>query len=73
MNQLSIHDIEIKVIVSEPFTEEQEQQFKKLHHKNLGFPFNITITYHDDIPTGATGKFEEFISLVDDVGSYPIL
>jgi hypothetical protein len=30
----------------------------------LGHPFRIRFTFHDEIPKGPTGKFEEFISHV---------
>ncbi|MBS0290050.1 MAG: phenylacetate--CoA ligase family protein [Proteobacteria bacterium] len=60
--QHSVHDIEYKIVVSEPLSAQQEEQLKKLHQTQLGYPFNITITYHDDIPAGPSGKYEEFIS-----------
>ncbi|VVC74771.1 Phenylacetate-coenzyme A ligase [Aquicella siphonis] len=58
------HDIEYKAVVSEPLTLLQEEQLKAFLQRNLGFSFNITITYHAEIPLSATGKYEEFISLV---------
>jgi phenylacetate-CoA ligase len=62
--QHTTHDIEIKVVTPDTFTEQEEEYFKQLYQKNLGFKFNIAITYHEDIPAGPTGKFEEFLSLV---------
>ena len=62
--QHTAQDIEIKVVTPNVFSEQDEVQFKNLYQKNLGFPFNIKITYHDDIAPGPTGKFEEFISRV---------
>lgn len=62
--QHSLHEIELKVVVNPRYTAEQEAQFVKIHQRNFGYPFNIRITYHDDIPSGPQGKFEEFISLV---------
>jgi len=58
------HDIEIKVVTPNTFTEQEEEQFKLLYQKNLGFPFNIAITYHEAIPAGPRGKYEEFVSRV---------
>jgi len=63
--QHTVHDIEIKVVTPDTFTEQEEEHFKRLYQKNLGFKFNIAITYHEDIPAGPTGKFEEFLSLVN--------
>lgn len=63
--QHTVYDIEIKVVVYKPVTLEQELQFIKLYQTIFDYPFNITITYLDDIPTGHQGKFEEFISMVE--------
>lgn len=63
--QHTTQDIEYKIVVSEPLTHEQENQLRHLHQKNLGYPFNIIITYVDHIPPHPTGKYEEFISLVN--------
>jgi len=63
--QHTTHDIEIKVVTPNTFTEQEEEQFKYLYQQNLGFPFNISITYHEDIPAGPTGKFEEFVSRIN--------
>ncbi len=59
------HDIEYKIIVSQPLSPEQENQLRQLHQKNLGYPFNITITYVDHLPLNHAGKYEEFVSLVN--------
>lgn len=63
--QHTTHDIEIKVVTPDVFTKDEEAQFIYLYQQNLGFPFNITITYHEDIPAGPTGKFEEFLSHIN--------
>tara|TARA_R110002126_G_scaffold273866_1_gene418597 strand:+ start:121011 stop:122318 length:1308 start_codon:yes stop_codon:yes gene_type:complete len=62
--QHTTHDIEIKVVTPHLFSKQEEAYFKQLYQQNLGFPFNISITYHDDIPAGPTGKFEEFVSCI---------
>jgi phenylacetate-CoA ligase len=62
--QHTVHDIEIKVVTLTSIAPDQESQFKKLYQRILGHPFNIAITYCDDIPSGPNGKFEEFISHV---------
>lgn len=58
------HDIEYKMVATQTLTHEQESHLRAFTQKNLGYPFNITISYHDDIPPGANGKYEEFISLI---------
>ncbi len=63
--QHTVHDIEYKVVVTSLLSTEQEEQLKKLHQTNLGYPFNISISYHENIPTGPSGKYEEFVSCVE--------
>ncbi len=62
--QHNVNDIEYKIVTTKPITLSQEAALKKFCQKNLGYPFNILITYHEDIPTGPSGKYEEFVSLV---------
>lgn len=62
MIQHSLYDIEVKLAIDEHYSVLQEKQFKELLQKNLGYPFNILITYLDHIPLGPRGKFEEFMS-----------
>ncbi len=62
--QRSVEEVEKKMVVSEPLTTEQEEKTRALIIKNLGYPFRITLSYHDEIPRSSRGKFEEFISEV---------
>ncbi|MGD1878936.1 MAG: phenylacetate--CoA ligase family protein [Kiloniellaceae bacterium] len=62
--QHSLDEIEKRMVVAEPLTPEQEEQTRVLMLRNLGYPFRITFTYHDEIPLSPRGKYEEFISKV---------
>lgn len=62
--QRSLHELENRLVVAEPLTREQEEQMRDLMLRSLGHPFNITFTYHDEIPPSPRGKFEEFVSEV---------
>jgi phenylacetate-CoA ligase len=62
--QRSLHELESRLVVSEPLTAEQEDRMRAVMLRNLGHPFSITFTYHDEIPPSPRGKFEEFISEV---------
>ena len=59
--QRSLEEMEKKMVVSEPFTPEQEEMTKELMIRSLGHPFRVTLSYHDEIPRSASGKFEEFV------------
>lgn len=63
--QQNVHDIEVKLVVTKALTKEQESILLSMFHTNFVYPFNIFITYHDDIPLGPNGKYEEFISRVN--------
>lgn len=43
---------------------QQSDQLCRILEKHLGYPFTIQIRYHDVLPRGAGGKFENFLSLV---------
>ena len=62
--QRSVEEVEKKMVVSQPLTADQEEKMRALIIKNLGYPFRITLSYHDEIPRSPRGKFEEFISEV---------
>ncbi len=49
------------MVVREPLKPEQEEKTKELIIRSLGHPFRVTLSYHDEIPRSASGKFEEFI------------
>lgn len=63
--QHTVYDIEIKLVMDQPLSKQQEAEYKIIRQKSLGYPFNITISYPDHIPLSPTGKHEEFISLVE--------
>lgn len=63
--QQNVNDIEVKFVVTTALTKEQEAILLNMFKTNFIYPFNIYITYHDDIPLGANGKYEEFVSKVN--------
>jgi phenylacetate-CoA ligase len=61
--QHTVDHIEVKVTgPASPVHTEVEIE-KKLQ-KHFGYPFKITFTYVDQIPRDASGKFEDFKSLI---------
>lgn len=63
--QHTLHDIEIKAVTPDRLTCSQETTAKAFYQNIFGAHFSIHLTYHDEIAAGPTGKFEEFISLVE--------
>jgi len=56
--------IEAKLVTTRPMTAEERQFFISIAQNSLGYPFEIDITYHSEIPRSAGGKYEDFISLL---------
>jgi phenylacetate-CoA ligase len=61
--------IEVRLAVERPLTADEDDRLRQLIQTSLGYPFPLAFRYYykDEIPRGAGGKFEEFISLVEPV------
>ncbi len=57
--------LEIKIVSPDRLTVEQRNAVCAFYQTVFGKHFNIDITYYDEIASGPTGKFEEFISYVE--------
>ncbi|MBF0448465.1 MAG: phenylacetate--CoA ligase family protein [Magnetococcales bacterium] len=64
MIQHTRENIEVRLVVSEPLTPDQEAQLVGLFHETLGYSFKLDLRYLDIIPRQKGGKFEEFISKI---------
>ncbi len=62
--QRSLEELECRFVMEEPLSHEQEERMRAVMQQNLGHPFRITFSYHDEIPPSPRGKFEEFVSEV---------
>lgn len=63
--QHSIEEIELKLVMERQLTATEISAIEALMQKHLGHPFRIRCSFYDEIPRGPNGKFEEFISLVN--------
>ncbi|MGA3157596.1 MAG: phenylacetate--CoA ligase family protein [Steroidobacteraceae bacterium] len=57
--------IEVRVVLVRPLSQAEEQQAIDLVRRALGYPFEVLITPVAAIERGPGGKFEEFLSLLD--------
>jgi phenylacetate-CoA ligase len=62
--QHSLEEIEMRVVTPAPFDEVVEQQIKEILIDHLGYPFRISLSYHDELERADNGKFEDFVSLI---------
>lgn len=60
--QRSLDHIEVKLRAPAPFSATEEEMARAYVQKTLGYPFNVTFTYVDEIPRSRTHKFEDFRS-----------
>ncbi len=60
--QVAIDKIEIRLVQPTPFDADQERRVQDHICQSLGYPFDATIRYVDQIARSPTGKFEEFLS-----------
>ena len=63
--QRDLETVEMRLVVAEPLSPEQEAALKAQIQTSVGHPFAIRLVYFDDtLPVDASGKREEFVSLV---------
>ena len=63
--QTALDTIELRVVLSGPLDEATTEATRDHTRAALGHPFNVVVVPVTEIPRGPTGKFEEFLSLVD--------
>ena len=62
--QKSAELIELRLAVERDLTPAEENGLRRWVREKFGHPFEVGITYHDEIPRTAAGKYEDFISEV---------
>ncbi|MFT7472272.1 MAG: phenylacetate-CoA ligase [Kiritimatiellia bacterium] len=62
--QHTLDDIELKIVVDEKLTQEQEVSIKEILGESLGHAFAVKLSYHAALPRSAGGKFEDFVSML---------
>ncbi len=63
--QTALDRIEMRLVTEAPLTPRQEDDLAGVVRDGLGYPFDIRFVYFDqEIPRPASGKFEEFLSLL---------
>lgn len=60
--QRDLHSIEIRYVIDDALTQDQEQRLTVMLHTSLDYPFHINFVRMEHIERGANFKFEEFIS-----------
>jgi phenylacetate-CoA ligase len=64
--QHSLEEIEVKLVADRPLTAAEEEEFRSALTRCLQHPFRFRLERVDVIPRSAGGKYEDFMSLIDD-------
>ncbi|MFO1469347.1 MAG: hypothetical protein U1F35_23330, partial [Steroidobacteraceae bacterium] len=62
--QRTTEAIELRLVVTQPLTMDQEQSIATWTREKFGHPFAIKFNYCESIPLAPSGKFEDFVSLL---------
>ena len=63
--QRSVHDIEVRLVVARALIPDEEERLRSVILEYLGHPFRLRFTYMDEIARSASGKYEDFMSLLE--------
>jgi phenylacetate-CoA ligase len=63
--QTALDTVELRAVCSRALSPEETADAVVKAREALGYPFEVSIVPMDEISRGPTGKFEEFLSLVD--------
>ncbi|MBN8475034.1 hypothetical protein [Sulfuritalea sp.] len=66
MVQTAVDALELRLVVERPLSAAEEAAFIPVVQRALGHPFALRFDYRDRLLPAASGKFEEFLSLVAD-------
>ena len=56
--------IELRLVVAQPLTTDQEESVATWTREKFGHPFAVKFNYCESIPLAPSGKFEDFVSLI---------
>ena len=62
--QHAVDDLELKIVSDRALTTEEEAKLRGWMQERCGHAFPIRITYHDEIPRNAAGKYQDFRCLI---------
>lgn len=63
--QTALDTVELRCVLSAPLDDAALEDAKTQARMALGYRFNIVVVPVEEIPRGPTGKFEEFLSLIE--------
>ena len=58
--QRTLYELEVKLVTRAPLGPQTEENLRQDLGKALGEHFSVRLTYHDEIPRSASGKYFHF-------------
>ena len=65
--QKTLHQLEVRLVADRPLTDDEAAQLRGMILDRIRHPFEITLSYHDEIPRGPGGKYEDFTSELGEI------
>ena len=63
--QRTLEELEFRLVGNRRLTPAEEERLRQVVCDQFRYPFNVTMSYHDEIPRSPGGKFEDFRSEID--------
>ena len=63
--QTALDAIELRIVLNRPLRSDEHDEVVKSVQSALGYPYLVTVVPVAALERGPTGKFEEFLSLID--------
>ena len=65
--QKTLDRLEVRLVAERPLTDDEATQLRGMILERIKHPFEITLSYHDEIPRGPGGKYEDFTSELEEI------
>lgn len=62
--QKTLDSLEVRLVAERALSIEEEDRLRNLIQGRIRYPFDLTFSYHEEIPRGPGGKYEDFKSEV---------
>ncbi len=63
--QRTLEELELRLVGDRRLTPAEEERLREVVRDQFRYPFNVGVSYHDEIPRGPGGKFEVIRSEID--------
>jgi phenylacetate-CoA ligase len=69
--QKDLRTFEVRLVIDRDLSDGEKEKIRDWVREKVGYPFDVTFTFVDEIPRTTSGKYRDFISEVADSGLAP--